>query len=162
MSKHAWSVGLGLMICLGAPLRGADGQTPSAQGGLAFGGKDGGKEPSKLTFEIYQDNAKEYRWRLKAANGLILATAGQGYKAKRDCVEGVERIKTQVGSDKLKFEVYADKAKEHRWRLKAANGQIVAASSEGYKAKADCDRAIALIQKAAAKAEVEERKEDKK
>ena len=30
-----------------------------------------------------------------------------------------------------KFEVYTDKAGQHRWRLKASNGEIVAVS-EGY------------------------------
>ena len=29
------------------------------------------------------------------------------------------------------FEVYTDRAGEHRWRLKASNGEIVA-TSEGY------------------------------
>jgi len=158
MTKHAWSVGLGLLFCVGVALPAAPSQSRVLQGGIAaLGGKAG-----KLTFEIYEDNAKEYRWRLKAANGEILATAGQGYKAKRDCQEGVDRIKTQANSDKVTFEVYEDKAKEHRWRLKAANGQVIAASSEGYKAKADCDRAIALIRKEASKAEVVEKKVDKK
>ncbi len=38
-----------------------------------------------------------------------------------------------------KFEVYKDKRGEFRWRRKASNGQIVGASSEGYKKKADCE-----------------------
>jgi uncharacterized protein YegP (UPF0339 family) len=111
----------------------------------------------KLKFEIYSDSAKEFRWRLKAANGANLATSGQGYKAKADCKNGVERIKMDVASDKLKFEVYEDKGKEHRWRLKAANGQVIGTSSEGYKAKADCEKAIDVIKKGAGKAEVEDK-----
>src|SRR5262245_3900705 len=71
-----------------------------------------------LTFELYQDAAKEFRWRLKAANGNILATAGQGYKAKADCKESVDRLMKNL--DKQEFEVYEDKAKEFRWRLKAS------------------------------------------
>ncbi|MGB0497082.1 MAG: YegP family protein [Rubricella sp.] len=38
-----------------------------------------------------------------------------------------------------KFEVYQDKKGEWRWRRKASNGQIVGASSEGYKAKGDAE-----------------------
>jgi uncharacterized protein YegP (UPF0339 family) len=38
-----------------------------------------------------------------------------------------------------------DGSSEKRSRL--ANRQVVAASSEGYKAKADCDKAIDLIKK---------------
>jgi uncharacterized protein YegP (UPF0339 family) len=110
----------------------------------------------KLKFEVYKDSAKEFRWRLKAGNGEILATAGQGYKAKADCKKSADRIKEEAATDKLKFETYEDKAMEHRWRCKASNGQVVASSSQGYKAKADCEHAIDLIKKGAANAEVEE------
>jgi uncharacterized protein YegP (UPF0339 family) len=41
----------------------------------------------------------------------------------------------------------------------AANGQVVAAASEGYKAKADAEKAIASIKSGAAKAEVVDVKE---
>ena len=72
----------------------------------------------KLKFEIYKDNAMEFRWRLKATNGETLATSGQGYKAKADCKNGVERIMKDA-ADKLKFEVYDDNKKESRFRIKA-------------------------------------------
>jgi uncharacterized protein YegP (UPF0339 family) len=110
----------------------------------------------KLKFEIYQDAAKEYRWRLKGTDDKLLATAGQGYSAKADCRKGVERMMTSL--DKEKFEVYEDKGKDFRWRLKASNGQIVAASSGGYPTMADCDKAIDLIKKGVSKAEVIEEK----
>jgi uncharacterized protein YegP (UPF0339 family) len=38
---------------------------------------------------------------------------------------------------KDKWEFYQDKKSEWRWRRTATNGNIVGASSEGYKAKAD-------------------------
>jgi uncharacterized protein YegP (UPF0339 family) len=110
----------------------------------------------KLKFEIYQDASKEYRWRLKAGNGEILATSGQGYKAKADCKNGVDRIQKDVAT-KLKFESYEDAKGEFRWRLKATNGQTIGSSSQGYKAKADSEKAIELIKAGAAKAEVEEK-----
>jgi len=115
------------------------------------------QDAGKLTFELYKDNAQEFRWRLKSANGQILATSGQGYKAKADCQKGVQRIKDEVDSDKLKFEVYQDNAKEHRFRVLATNGQVVAVSSEGYEAKADCEKVIELMKKGAAKAAVEDK-----
>lgn len=43
-------------------------------------------------FEIYQSANGEYRFRLKAANGQIIAT-GQGYKSKAACLKGVESVK---------------------------------------------------------------------
>lgn len=111
----------------------------------------------KLKFEIYEDKGGDTRWRLKSANGKILATSGQGYKAKGDCKKAVENIKANADG-KLKFEIYEDTSKESRWRLKATNGQTVASSSEGYKKKADCEAAVAAIKKGAKDAEVEEAK----
>lgn len=43
-------------------------------------------------FEIYEDKAGEYRFRLKATNGQIIAV-GEGYKAKSGCLNGVESVK---------------------------------------------------------------------
>ena len=43
-------------------------------------------------FEMYLDKAGEYRFRLKAKNGEIIAT-GEGYKAKTGCLNGIESIK---------------------------------------------------------------------
>jgi len=65
------------------------------------------------------------------------------------------RAKAQAGRT-LKFETYEDAKKEHRWRLKATNGQVIATSGQGYKDKRDCDNAIAVIKKGAETARVEE------
>ena len=116
-------------------------------------------EAKKLKFEVYPDKAGEFRWRLKAGNGETLATGGQGYKAKADAKRGVELVQKSGTDPKLTYEVYEDAKKEQRWRLKAANGQVVAASSEGYKAEADAQKAVALIKAGAAKAEVTDAKE---
>ena len=43
-------------------------------------------------FEVYTDKAGEFRFRLKARNGEIIAT-GEGYKAKASCLNGVESIR---------------------------------------------------------------------
>ncbi len=43
-------------------------------------------------FEVYVDKAGEYRFRLKARNGEIIAV-GEGYKAKSSCLNGIESIK---------------------------------------------------------------------
>ena len=116
-------------------------------------------EDPKLKFEVYKDKGGLYRWRLKAENGAVLATPGQGYKAMADAKKGVELVQKAGTDDKMKFEVYEDTKKEHRWRLKAGNGQVVASASEGYKAKADAEKAVAEIKAGAAKAEVVEEKE---
>ncbi|VTS01633.1 Uncharacterized protein OS=Halorubrum distributum JCM 9100 GN=C465_08998 PE=4 SV=1: DUF1508: DUF1508 [Gemmata massiliana] len=116
-------------------------------------------QDAKMKFELYKGKDEQFRWRLKAANGAILATAGQGYKAAADARHGIELVQKAGTNDKEKFEVYEDEKKEHRWRLKAVNGQVVATSSEGYKAKADAEKVIAAIKAGASKAGVVEVKE---
>jgi uncharacterized protein len=59
------------------------------------------------------------------------------------------------GSD-LRFEIYKDSRGGFRWRLKASNGRVIGTSGEGYKAKADCRNAIALIQRSASTASVKD------
>lgn len=54
-----------------------------------------------------------------------------------------------------KFEVYRDKAGEFRFRLKAANGEVIALS-EGYTTKAACLKGIESVQKNAVVADVKE------
>ncbi len=43
-------------------------------------------------FEVYTDKAGEFRFRLKATNGQIIAT-GEGYKSKAGCMNGIESVK---------------------------------------------------------------------
>lgn len=43
-------------------------------------------------FEMYVDKAGEYRFRLKAKNGEVIATS-EGYKAKESCINGIESVK---------------------------------------------------------------------
>lgn len=45
-----------------------------------------------------------------------------------------------------KFELYKDKAGKHRWRLKAANGEIILAS-QGYASKAGAKIGIESVRK---------------
>ena len=43
-------------------------------------------------FEVYLDKAGEYRFRLKAKNGQIIAV-GEGYKQLASCLNGIDSIK---------------------------------------------------------------------
>lgn len=43
-------------------------------------------------FEIYNDKAGEFRFRLKATNGQIIAVS-EGYKALAGCMNGIESVK---------------------------------------------------------------------
>lgn len=48
-------------------------------------------------FEIYTDKAGEFRFRLKARNGEIIATS-EGYKAMKSCLNGIDSVKRNADS----------------------------------------------------------------
>lgn len=52
-----------------------------------------------------------------------------------------------------KFEVYKDSRGEYRFRLKAANGEVVA-QGEGYSTKSNAHEGCAAVKRAAADAEI--------
>ena len=43
-------------------------------------------------FEMYVDKAGEFRFRLKATNGQVIATS-EGYVSKKNCENGIESVK---------------------------------------------------------------------
>ena len=106
------------------------------------------------------------KFNLKANNGEIIAVS-EVYTTKSACLNGIESVRKNApiapvedqtvegfaAETNPKFEVYVDKAGEFRFRLKARNGEIIAAS-EGYKAKASCLNGIASIVKNAPEAAV--------
>ena len=44
-------------------------------------------------FEIYKDEKKEFRFRLKAGNGEVVAVS-EGYKSKQACKNGIQSVKS--------------------------------------------------------------------
>jgi len=51
-------------------------------------------------FEWYVDKAGKYRFRLKAANGEMIATS-EGYASKQGCVEGIESVRKNAPIAKI-------------------------------------------------------------
>ena len=51
-------------------------------------------------FEIYTDKAGEFRFRLKATNGQIMAVS-EGYKAIASCLNGIESVKKNAVDAKI-------------------------------------------------------------
>ena len=105
------------------------------------------------------------KFNLKAGNGEIIATS-EIYITEAACMKGIESVRNccvgEIEDQTVeefekkkhpKFEMYIDKAGEYRFRLKARNGEIIAAS-EGYKAKAGCLNGIASVKKNAPEAEI--------
>ena len=123
-------------------------------------------------FLIREKNGK-YSFRLKAGNGEIIATS-QMYKSLQTCKAGIASVRNNAPVANLedqtkadfetqknpKFEIYADKRGEFRFRLKAANGEIIAVG-EGYKALKSCLNGVESVRKNAPDSaiEMEEKKE---
>ena len=51
-------------------------------------------------FEIYTDKAGEFRFRLKAKNGQIIAVS-EGYKAMKSCLNGIESVRKNAAEGNI-------------------------------------------------------------
>lgn len=116
---------------------------------------------------IIREKNEKYSFRLKAGNGEVIATS-QLYKSLQTCKAGIASVAQNAPIAALedqtvegfqtqkhpKFEVYLDNAGEYRFRLKAKNGQNIAAS-EGYKALQSCLNGIESVRRNAADAKTE-------
>ena len=115
---------------------------------------------------VIKETKTGFTFRLKAGNGEVIGTS-EVYKAESSCKNGIASVaknapiaaiedQTTEEFEKAKnpkFEVYTDKAGETRFRLKAANGEIILAS-EGYTAKKSCLNGIESVRKNAVDAEI--------
>lgn len=54
-------------------------------------------------FEVYTDKKGEFRFRLKATNGQIIAS-GEGYSTKKACLSGVESVRKNAVGAKIEKE----------------------------------------------------------
>lgn len=54
------------------------------------------------SFELYQGSDKQYRWRLKSANGQVIATGGEGYVSKAGAQNGIDAVKRDAPSADVK------------------------------------------------------------
>ena len=43
-------------------------------------------------FQIYKDKKGEFRWRLIATNGNMIANGGEGYVSKSGCKKGIASV----------------------------------------------------------------------
>lgn len=60
--------------------------------------EEGFEKQKHPKFEVYTDKKGEFRFRLKATNGQIIAVS-EGYKAISGCLNGIESVKKNAGSE---------------------------------------------------------------
>ena len=111
---------------------------------------------------------KGLMFNLLSGNGQVIATS-EVYNSLRWCKAGIESVRKNAPAAGVedqtvekpaklpnpKFEVYTDKAKKTRFRLKAKNGQIIAVG-EAYETKRAALAGVASVQKNAPAAAVVE------
>lgn len=102
-------------------------------------------------FEIYQDNAGEFRFRLKAKNGQNIL-ASEGYSQKTSCLKGVESVKKNAQNEAM-FELKQGGSGKWMFNLKASNGQVVG-TSQMYENEAGAKNGIKSVMTNAPTAEV--------
>ena len=51
-------------------------------------------------FEVYKDKAGEYRFKLKAPNGEVIAVS-EGYSSKKSCMNGIESVMKNAPKAKI-------------------------------------------------------------
>ena len=61
---------------------------------------DGFKKEKHPQFEVYLDKVGEFRYRLKATNGQIIAV-GESYKAKASVMNGIESVKKNAAEGNI-------------------------------------------------------------
>jgi len=45
-----------------------------------------------MTLVIYKDKKKEWRWKLKAKNGRVIAVSSEGYKRKSSAINSIQLL----------------------------------------------------------------------
>uniref|UniRef100_UPI00248151C3 HVO_2922 family protein n=1 Tax=Halorubrum sp. F4 TaxID=2989715 RepID=UPI00248151C3 len=106
---------------------------------------------SEATFELFEDDAGEWRWRLRHDNGNVVGDSGEGYASKSNAKRALSRVREHVaGADYLRvdpaaFEVYSDKAGKWRWRLIHENGNVLADSGQGYSSRSKARQGLESV-----------------
>jgi hypothetical protein len=124
-------------------------------------------------FEVFYDAVSRFRFHLKAANGQIIAVS-QSYGTKESALKGIASIQKNAPIATIAdsttreiipdsahrgvvqdpdFEIQCDSADKFRFHLKAANGQIIAAS-QSYLSRGSAENGIASIKRNAPMAKI--------
>ena len=104
-------------------------------------------------FELYKDNAGEFRFRLKAGNGENIL-ASEGYKAKGSAENGIESVKKNAPTDE-RYERKTGKNGKFMFNLLAANAQVIG-TSQMYDSESGRDNGIESVMRNASSATLDD------
>ena len=131
---------------------------------------------SKATFEVYEDSAEQWRWRLKHRNGNVIADSSEGYASKQKAKQGLDSVRSNApgayvedhstddpesdataGGSDATFEIFEDSGGKWRWRLRHDNGNIIGDGGQGYASKQKCKQGLDSVRRNVPGAPVEDR-----
>jgi uncharacterized protein YegP (UPF0339 family) len=46
-----------------------------------------------MSFHVFKDDGGQWRWRLQSPNGRSIASSGEAYKNKKDCLSAIDLVK---------------------------------------------------------------------
>ena len=95
-------------------------------------------------FEIYQDKAGKFRFRLKVTNGQTIH-ASEGYKARAGRVNRVESVRKNAANE-ARYERKTTESGKYRFNLKSGNNQVIG-TSESYETEKARDGGIESVKK---------------
>lgn len=104
-------------------------------------------------FELYKDNAGEYRFRLLAGNGQNIL-ASEGYTSKSSCENGIDSVKNNAPLDE-RYERKETSSGKYMFNLKAANHQVIG-TSQSYTSAASRDNGIESVKTNAPGAQIDD------
>jgi uncharacterized protein len=55
-------------------------------------------------YHLYLDIAGDWQWQLIAPTGKVLATSAEGYKSKKACLIGIQRVRSAASAEALVME----------------------------------------------------------
>lgn len=56
---------------------------------------------NRMKFVVYEDNSRQWRWRLVTTGGSVLADSGRQYGRRNDALGAVQRIQTSAAGAEL-------------------------------------------------------------
>ena len=97
-------------------------------------------------FEIYKDNAGEFRFRLKAGNGETLLSS-EGYADRSGALNGIQSVQNNA-AETARFQATETETGKFRFNLRAKNNQIIG-TSQNYGSATARDNGIEAVGRAA-------------
>jgi uncharacterized protein YegP (UPF0339 family) len=106
---------------------------------------------SPASFEVYSAGPRGYAWRVRAANGQIVAVSPEHFKSETAALRAARHMRDRAGD--LQYDVVEESPGLHRWRARV-NGSVCAVSGDAFASRSNATRAAARVRDIAAQAAV--------